>query len=88
MFFNMGVLALSNIIVRFIGMAYKVWLAKEISPVALGIYQLAMSVYSVFITPVASGLPNATSRLCAKYLKDKKEPCNRSARLFLLFLLF
>ena len=69
----MGVLALSNIIVRFIGMAYKVWLAKEISPVALGIYQLAMSVYSVFITPVASGLPNATSRLCAKYLKDKKE---------------
>lgn len=69
----MGVLALSNIIVRFIGMAYKVWLAKEISPVALGIYQLAMSVYSVFITPVASGLPNATSRLCAKYLKNKKE---------------
>ncbi len=69
----MGALALSNIIVRFIGMAYKVWLAKEISPVALGIYQLAMSVYSVFITPVASGLPNATSRLCAKYLRDKKE---------------
>ena len=69
----MGILALSNIIVRFIGMAYKVWLAKEISPVALGIYQLAMSVYSVFITPVASGLPNATSRLCAKYLKEKKE---------------
>ncbi len=73
LFFNMGVLALSNIIVRFIGMAYKVWLAKEISPVALGIYQLAMSVYSVFITPIASGLPNATSRLSAKYLKEKKE---------------
>ncbi len=69
----MGVLALSNIMVRFIGMAYKVWLAKEISPVALGIYQLAMSVYSVFITPIASGLPNATSRLSAKYLKEKKE---------------
>lgn len=73
MFFNMSALALSNIFVRFIGMAYKVWLAKEISPVALGIYQLAMSVYSVFITPVASGLPSATSRLCAKYLRDKKE---------------
>ncbi len=73
LFFNIGILALSNIIVRFIGMTYKVWLAKEISPVALGIYQLAMSVYGVLITPVASGLPNATSRLCAKYLKDKKE---------------
>ena len=73
LFFNMGMLSLSNILVRLMGMVYKVWLAKEISPVALGIYQLAMSVYSVFITPVASGLPNATSRLSAKYLKDKKE---------------
>ncbi len=72
-FLNMGVLALSNIIVRIIGMIYKVWLAKEISPVALGLHQLSMSVYSVFITPVASGLPNATSRLCAKYLKDNQE---------------
>ncbi len=69
----MGVLALSNIIVRIIGMLYKVWLAKEISPVALGLHQLSMSVYSVFITPVASGLPNATSRLCAKYLKENQE---------------
>jgi len=69
----MSVLALSNIFVRIIGMIYKVWLAKEISPVALGLHQLSMSVYSVFITPVSSGLPNATSRLCAKYLKDNKE---------------
>lgn len=69
----MGILALSNIIVRIIGMLYKVWLAKEISPVALGLHQLSMSVYSVFITPVASGLPNATSRLCAKYLKNNQE---------------
>ena len=69
----MGVLALSNIIVRIIGMLYKVWLAKEISPVALGLHQLSMSVYSVFITPVASGLPNATSRLCAKYSKNNQE---------------
>ncbi len=73
LFFNMGMLSVSNILVRLMGMVYKVWLAKEISPVALGLYQLAMSVYSVFITPVASGLPNATSRLSAKYLKDKKE---------------
>lgn len=66
-------LALSNVLVRILGLVYKVWLAKEISPVALGIYQLAMSVYSVFITPVASGLPSATSRLSAKYLSQHKE---------------
>ena len=60
-------LSLSNIIVRVAGLAYKVWLASVISPVALGLYQLAMSVYSVFITPVATGLPSATNRLSAKY---------------------
>ena len=73
LFFNVGMLALSNIFVRIIGLIYKVWLAKEISPVALGIYQLAMSVYSVFVTPIASGLPNATSRLAAKYSVYNKE---------------
>ncbi|MBR2860554.1 MAG: oligosaccharide flippase family protein [Clostridia bacterium] len=72
-FINVGFLAVSNILVRILGMVYKVWLAKEISPVALGIYQLAMSVYGVFIVPVATGLPNATNRLCAKYASKNQE---------------
>ncbi len=73
MFFNMSVLTISNIFVRILGLVYKIWLAKEISPVALGIYQLAMSLYSVFITPIGAGLPNATNRLCAKYSAQKNE---------------
>ena len=51
---------------RFLGMAYKLWLAKMLSPVSLGLFQLSMSLYSVFIAPVASGLPNAVSRLSAR----------------------
>ena len=38
MFFNIGMLTISNIAVRFLGMAYKVWLSQAISPVALGIF--------------------------------------------------
>ena len=70
MIFNIGMLTISNIAVRFLGMVYKVWLSQAISPVALGIFQLSMSVYMVLITPVASGLPNAVSRLSAKYMKQ------------------
>lgn len=70
MIFNIGMLTISNIAVRFLGMFYKVWLSQAISPVALGIFQLSMSVYMVLITPVASGLPNAVSRLSAKYMKQ------------------
>mgnify|MGYP007043841051 FL=1 len=43
--FNIGMLTASNAIVRISGMLYKVWLAKNISPAALGIYQLSLSVY-------------------------------------------
>ncbi len=72
-FFSIGMMTFSNAAVRVLGMLYKVWLAGMISPPALGIYQLSMSLYTVFITPVASGLPNATARLCAKYSDEKKE---------------
>lgn len=68
--FNVGILTFTNIFVRIAGMTYKIWLAKSISPVSLGIYQLALSVYGFFVTPVASGLPSAVNRLCAKYSSD------------------
>ena len=69
---NVGVQSVGNVFVRFLGMAYKLWLAKMLSPVSLGLFQLSMSLYSVFLTPVASGLPNAVSRLSAR-----EESCNK-----------
>ena len=72
-FFNIGMLTVSNLIIRFLGMGYKVWLAKAISPVALGIYQLSMSLYMVLLSPVASGLPGAVSRLSSKYSRFNKQ---------------
>jgi len=54
-------IAASNIIVRILGLLYRIWLSRAITNVALGLFQLSMSAYSLFITPVASGLPNAVS---------------------------
>lgn len=70
---NVGVQSVGNVFVRFLGMAYKLWLAKMLSPVSLGLFQLSMSLYSVFIAPVASGLPSAVSRLSAREEKNGKE---------------
>lgn len=77
-------LTVSNVLVRISGMLYKVWLAKSISPASLGIYQLSLSVYGFFITPVASGLPGAVNRLCAKYSTDSKSVLACALRISLL----
>lgn len=86
--FNIGMLTASNAIVRISGMLYKVWLAKNISPAALGIYQLSLSVYGFFMTPVASGLPGAVNRLCAKYSSDSKSVLACALRIALFPLIF
>ena len=58
---NAAVLACANIITRLAGLIYKVWLAGNISGEALGIYQLGMTVYMLFISLPSSGLPGAVS---------------------------
>lgn len=62
---NTALLIASNIIVRFIGLAYRVWLSRAISSESLGLYQLGMSVYMLLVTFSASGLPNVVSRYSA-----------------------
>lgn len=62
---NTALLVASNIFVRILGLGYKVWLSRTLTAESLGIYQLRMTVYMLFITPIASGLPNVTSRLSA-----------------------
>lgn len=57
--------AASNIIVRILGLLYRIWLSRAITNMALGLFQLSMSAYMLFITPIASGLPNAVSSLSA-----------------------
>lgn len=66
--FNTAALIVSNVAVRVLGLLYKIWLSRSISNEALGIYQLSLSIYMLFITFVASGLPNVVSRYSAARL--------------------
>ncbi|MBP5662388.1 MAG: oligosaccharide flippase family protein, partial [Clostridia bacterium] len=86
--FNIGALTASNLTVRVLGMFYKMWLAQCLSPVSLGLMQLALSVCAFFITPVASGLPNAVSRLAAKHAGEEKRVLSSSLRLAVPLVLF
>lgn len=69
---NTIALVVSNVIVRLIGLVFKVWLAKTILPEALGYYQLSLSVYSLFIALSSSGLPNAMSKHYAACSTDRE----------------
>ncbi|MDR1736433.1 MAG: oligosaccharide flippase family protein [Oscillospiraceae bacterium] len=66
-----------NLFSQLLGFAYRVWLSRLVSPVALGVYQLVMPVYSVVMSLCVSGLTVAVSRLTATHLAKND---HRSAR--------
>ena len=70
---NTVVLITSNILVRILGLIYKIWLAQAVTPEALGYYQLSLSVYMFFISLPCSGLPNSISRHYAESYNEKTQ---------------
>ncbi len=56
-----------SILTRVLGFLFRIYLSRTIGPEALGLYQVAFSVFSVFLTIVSSGLPFVISRLTASY---------------------
>lgn len=59
-------LSASHFFVRVIGFILRIWLSRELGALAIGLVELAQSAQMLLITPVISGLPAATSRMCAK----------------------
>lgn len=55
-----------TIITRFLGFVFRVYLSREIGAEALGIFQVALSVFMVLVTFVASGLPLVISKISAR----------------------
>ena len=58
---------------------FRIYLANKIGSEALGIYQIAFSIFIVFATAVASGLPLTLSKLTAKYRLNKDIKSESSA---------
>ncbi len=52
---------------RALGFLYRIILSRTIGSEGMGIYQLTLSVFAVFVTATSSGIPITVSRLLAKY---------------------
>lgn len=63
---NAAILTASSLFLRFLGIIFKVWLAKKIGSEGIGLYQLVFSVYVLVSTFATTGICTAVTRLCAE----------------------
>lgn len=52
---------------RALGFVFKIFLSRELGAEALGVYQVALSLFFVLLTATTSGIPLIVSKLTAKY---------------------
>lgn len=81
-----GVLTVISFALRGLGMLFRVYLSGRMGSAGLGLYQLVMSVYSLFATFATSGFTVAVSRLAAEKLEnpDAKKAKNGALRVLCL----
>lgn len=63
-----------SILTRLLGFMFRIFMSRTIDAESIGIYQVAFSVFMIFVTVVSSGLPLIISRMTASYRakNDKK----------------
>ena len=86
---NAIVLTVTSLILRFVGIVFKVWLASAIGAEGIGLYQLVFSVYVLVSTFASSGICTAVTRLVADELalgtkKGTVKILNRSIQITLI----
>lgn len=67
LFKAVALITIFSILTRAMGFLFRIYLSRTIGAEALGIYQIALSVFMVLITIVTSGIPLIVSRATAKY---------------------
>ena len=65
---NAIILTATSLVLRFIGIITRIWLADKIGAEGIGLYQLTFSVYILASTFASSGISTAVTRLCADEL--------------------
>ena len=74
LFKTVALITTFSILTRIAGFIFRVYLSRTIGAEALGVYQVAFSVFIVLLTIVSSGLPFIISRMTAKYsVKHEKK---------------
>ena len=74
-FKSVALISVFSVLTRLLGFLLRIYLSRTIGAEALGLYQVALSVFMVLLTVVSSGLTLIISRMTASYRvsQDKKE---------------
>ena len=81
-----SILAVAGILVRLIGILYRIPMSNLLGDVGNGIYSVAYGIYSVTLTLSSSSLPLAVSKLIAQRSIQKQH--QNAYRLFRVALIF
>lgn len=73
-FKNVATITMFSVMTRFLGFVFRIFLSRTIGAQALGLYQVALSIFMVLLTVVSSGFTLIISRMTASYrvAYDKK----------------
>lgn len=82
------ILASSAIVIRSISMLFRVFLAEKTGAEGLGLYQLVISIYLVFVTTASSGVCLCTTRLFTELSAKGKSSQARYAAEYCMLLSF
>ena len=80
---NAAILTVSGLVLRVLGMAFRVFVAASIGSEGMGLYQLILSVYMVFVSLASSGMNVASTRLAAQSLARGRSMARTVRRLVL-----
>lgn len=65
---NAALLTVAGFALRALGMVFRVFVAARLGPEGMGLYQLILSVYMVFVSLASAGINVASTRLGAQCL--------------------
>ena len=65
---NAALLTGADVVLRLAGLGLRIWLANALGGEGMGLYQLVLAVYSLFVTLATAGVSVAATRLMAEEL--------------------
>ena len=65
---NAAIMTMTGLVLRAVGMLFRVYIAGKIGAQGMGVYQLITTAYTMAVTLGTAGLTLAATRICADLL--------------------
>ena len=72
LFKTVALITMFSVVTRVVGFLFRIYLSRAVGAEALGIYQVAFSIFMVLMTIIASGLPLIISRMTSSFSVSKE----------------